>query len=184
MRLIHAKLAAATSTWRDVAAEAKRRAYMAGGAIRRMLNRKLSMAWEKWQYEAAEMKRQQMLLKRGLMRMLKAKLAQALTKWRVEAEAIKAEKEAETLRLRAAHAHAGLFEHAVVPGVAPHRGPAAVKVVAPLLVRLRVSLVLVRHTGALARGLCAARCTSTARSGPVSTSGRASLRAVCCKRCC
>eukprot|EP00656_Telonema_subtile_P045126 TRINITY_DN513_c0_g1_i10.p1 TRINITY_DN513_c0_g1~~TRINITY_DN513_c0_g1_i10.p1 ORF type:complete len:166 (-),score=62.17 TRINITY_DN513_c0_g1_i10:65-562(-) len=99
MRIIKAKLAAAVATWRQQAADAKRAAHMAGGAIRRMLNRKrmgggairrmlnrkLSMAWEKWQFDAAEMAYQQQLIRRGLMRIIKAKLAAAVATWRQQA---------------------------------------------------------------------------------------------------
>ena len=55
MRMVRSKLAAAMSTWREMAAESKRAAHMSGGAIRRMLNRKLSMAFETWQSTAAQM---------------------------------------------------------------------------------------------------------------------------------
>eukprot|EP00658_Telonema_sp_P-2_P063378 TRINITY_DN520_c0_g1_i24.p1 TRINITY_DN520_c0_g1~~TRINITY_DN520_c0_g1_i24.p1 ORF type:complete len:303 (-),score=44.24 TRINITY_DN520_c0_g1_i24:29-937(-) len=81
MRMIRAKLAAAMNTWREQAAEAKRAAHMAGGAIRRMLQRQLSMAWEKWQYEAAEMKRQQIMLQGAVNRMLKRQMSMAWEKW-------------------------------------------------------------------------------------------------------
>merc|ERR1719199_111710 len=86
--MIHAKMAAAMASWREQAADAKRQAHLAGGAIRRMMNRKLSMAWEQWQQTAAELRaladerrRKQMAMRRALMKWQLQQLSMGWNTW-------------------------------------------------------------------------------------------------------
>merc|ERR1719182_763320 len=81
MRMIMRQLAMAWTLWYETAMEAKRTAFMCGGAIRRMLNRKLSMAWEKWQFTAAELARQQFMLNGAVTRMRNRQMSMAWEKW-------------------------------------------------------------------------------------------------------
>merc|ERR1711865_917229 len=75
--------------WREVAAELKECARLAGGALNRMLKRQLSRAWEQWQQVAAEAREQMELLRRGVMRMLQRQLSMAFLKWREAAAELK-----------------------------------------------------------------------------------------------
>merc|ERR1712178_198620 len=89
MRMIHAKLAAAMQTWRDVAAELKNQERLMGGAIRRMIMRKLSQAWETWQakyYDTIaaleELARQDAAKRKAMLAWINRQLKMAWNTWR------------------------------------------------------------------------------------------------------
>merc|ERR1712166_1167716 len=80
--LVSTNLTGALRKWREVAAELKECARLAGGALNRMLKRQLSRAWEQWQQVATESREQMELLRRGVMRMLQRQLSMGFLKWR------------------------------------------------------------------------------------------------------